>query len=112
MIDAYAFGTVTVDGRTYSSDVIIYPDHVDPSWWRKEGHNLSLEDLEGVLHYDPEVLVIGQGKPGLMNVSRQLVERIREQGIEVIMAPTAEAVRRYNELAGQKKVVATLHLTC
>ena len=112
MIDTYAFGTVTVNGRTYNSDVIIYPDHVDPSWWRKEGHNLSLEDLEEVLRYEPEVLVIGQGKPGLMKVPRKLVERIRQQGIEVITAPTAEAVRRYNELAGQKKVVAALHLTC
>lgn len=112
MIDSYSFGSVTVDGKTYKSDLIIYPDRVDSSWWRREGHALCLEDLEEVLRHKPEVLVIGQGKPGLMKVRPELSERLRQQGIEVFAAPTTRAVRRYNELCGRKKVVAALHLTC
>jgi hypothetical protein len=112
MIDSYSFGRITVNGTSYSSDLIIYPDHVDSSWWRKEGHRLCQEDLEEVLRYKPEVLVVGQGKPGLMKVGRELIERLSRLGIEVRSAPTAQAVRIYNELCSKGHVVAALHLTC
>ncbi len=112
MIDTYTFGRITVDGKTYKSDVIIYPERVNSSWWRKEGHNLCLEDLEEVLLFKPEVLVIGKGKPGLMKVSPAAAEQIRRQGIEVYAEPTEKAVRLYNEICTRKKAVAALHLTC
>jgi hypothetical protein len=92
--------------------VIIYPERVDSSWWRKEGHNLCMEDLGEVLRYQPEVLVIGQGKPGLMAVGAALVEKLNQRGIQVHSAPTAKAVKLYNQLSPEKKVVAALHLTC
>jgi hypothetical protein len=112
MIDSYSFGSITVDGKRYTSDVIIYPERVDSSWWRREGHNLHLEDLQEVLRYRPEVLVVGQGKPGLMKVGSDVIEQLAQRGIEVRVAPTAKAVRMYNHLCAEKKVVAALHLTC
>ena len=112
MIDSYSFGSIAVNGKRYNSDVIIYPDRVNSSWWRKEGHNLCPEDLQEVLQYQPEVLVIGQGKPGLMKVGSDLIEQLKRQGIEVIVASTEKAVKAYNELGAGKKVVAALHLTC
>jgi hypothetical protein len=112
VIDSYSFGSVTVNGKSYNSDVIIYPDRVNASWWRKQGHNLCLDDLEDVLRYKPEVLVVGQGKPGLMKVTAALVDRLRQEGIEVVTGSTERAIRTYNELCAKKKVVAALHLTC
>ena len=112
MIDIYSFGSITVNGTRYTSDVIIYPERVDSSWWRKQGHNVCMEDLQGVLQYQPEVLVIGKGKPGLMTVGADLIEQLAQLGIETHAAPTAKAVRLYNRLSGGKKVVAALHLTC
>ena len=112
MIDSYSFGSITVDGRRYSSDVIIYPERVDSSWWRKEGHNLCLDDLQEVLRYQPEVLIIGRGKPGLMAVGADLIEQLSERGIAVQAAPTAKAVKLYNRLSPGRRVVAALHLTC
>jgi hypothetical protein len=112
MIDSYSFGSITVNGRHYNSDVIIYPDWVDSSWWRRKGHNLCMEDLRDVLQAQPDVLVIGQGKPGLMAVGADLVGQLHQRGIEVYSAPTATAVKLYNQLSPEKKVVAALHLTC
>lgn len=112
MIDAYAFGRITVDGTEYRADLLLLPDRVLDSWWRKEGHNLCLEDLGEALAVKPEVLVVGQGRPGLMKVPKALVEDLERRGIEVRVAPTEQAVRTYNELAGKRKVVAALHLTC
>jgi hypothetical protein len=112
MIESYRFGSITVDGKTYHSDLIIYPDHVRDSWWRREGHLLQLSDLGEVLDYGPEALVVGQGKPGRLQVSEQTAAEIRRRGIELFVAPTATAVEKYNELSRAKKVVAALHLTC
>ena len=33
-------------GLAYSSDVVITPEGVQDGWWRKEGHNLAIEDLD------------------------------------------------------------------
>jgi hypothetical protein len=40
MIESYKFGEIIITGKKYDSDLIIYPDHIDSSWWRKEGHLL------------------------------------------------------------------------
>jgi hypothetical protein len=112
MIDSYSFGSITVNGKRYTSDVIIYPDRVDSSWWRRQGHNLCMEDLREVIQCKPEVLVIGQGKPGRMAVGADLVDKLNQRGIQVHSAPTGKAVKLYNRLSPEKKVVAALHLTC
>lgn len=112
MIEDYRFGRLTVDGRTYRSDALVFPERVADGWRRREGHSLCLEDLGEVLRYRPEVLVIGQGHSGLMQVPASVTEALARQGIEVFAAPTGEAVREYNRRAKEKKTVAALHLTC
>jgi hypothetical protein len=111
-IDSYSFGRIVIDGKTYTSDLIIHADHkIDPSWWRIEGHLLQPEDLESVFRKRPEVLVIGTGHDGVMKVPGKTVLAIKENGIEVHVAKTGEAVKLFNNLSGGK-VAAALHLTC
>lgn len=46
MIESYTFGRMTVNGKHYSADLIIYPNgRLQDSWWRKEGHRLQLADI-------------------------------------------------------------------
>ena len=36
MIEKNEFGAIRVDGKTYTTDIIIYPDgRVSDNWWRK-----------------------------------------------------------------------------
>ena len=112
MIDKYKFGSITIEGKTYRSDVIIYPERVNDSWWRKEGHNLCIEDIREILDFHPEALVIGTGKPGLMKVPGGVADEIRSKGIELYVSGTEKAVRRFNELCIRKRTVAAFHLTC
>ncbi len=112
MIQDCSFGRIRIDGKTYTSDVIIYPDRVDGSWWRKEGHSLCMADLADVVAAKPEVLVVGTGAHGLMQVPDDVRKRLTELGIEVKVAKTDEARNLYNRVAGQKKAIAALHLTC
>ncbi|MFW6180665.1 MAG: Mth938-like domain-containing protein [Spirochaetota bacterium] len=112
MIDAYRFGSITVQGKTYTQDVVLYPDRVQDSWWRERGHELGMEDIDEVLAGRPEVLIIGTGASGRMYVPHELQEEIRKRGIRLFVAPTGEAVKLYNQLAGTGRTVAALHLTC
>ncbi len=111
-IESYRFGEIVIDGQRYSNDVIIYPDRVDDTWWRAEGHSLASADLWEVLQSPPEVLVIGLGSAGRMDVPVETRQRLQARGIKVFAAPTASACETYNRLCEQRRVVAALHLTC
>ena len=112
-ITDYEFGRIGVEGKTYTSDVIIYPEKVRDSWWRKEGHRLHLEDLEEVISAKPELLIVGTGYYGNMVVPKETLTRLESEGIKVRVAPTGEAVKLFNQLQREAAViVAALHLTC
>jgi hypothetical protein len=112
MIDSYDFGHIVIDGKAYTSDVIIFPDRVNSHWWRKEGHELCVDDLVDVLNQKPDVIVVGTGNPGLMKVLPETEKLIKSQGIELIVQPTKEACQSYNQISSSQNVIALLHLTC
>ncbi|MCM8763584.1 MAG: MTH938/NDUFAF3 family protein [Candidatus Omnitrophica bacterium] len=111
-IEKYNFGEIVIDGIFYAKDVIIYPQKINPSWWRKEGHSLFIEDIEEVLKEEPEVLIIGTGAVGLMQVSEKVKEKIKALNIELLILPTNKACQEYIKLSEKKKTIACLHLTC
>jgi hypothetical protein len=112
-IDSYQFGRIEIDGRVYTSDVIILPGGVKGNRWREEGHALKPSDLSAVLEAFPKVLVVGQGAHGCMSVPEATLACLKQAGIEAICAPTAQAVELYNERARRgEPVAAALHLTC
>ncbi len=112
-IDSYSFGRIVIDGQQYTSDVIIYRDRVNASWWRKEGHRLHTEDIADALDEKPEIFIIGTGYAGVMAVPKDVVEQIASRGIEVEVERTAKAVERFNALQVKKRsVIAALHITC
>jgi hypothetical protein len=112
MIEAYRFGTITVDGETYTGDIKIVEGRVVSDWWRVEGHKLAAADIEDILDAGPDVLVVGTGDPGLMEVPPETAKRLEETDILLIAKPTAEAVKTYNDMLGQRKVAFAAHLTC
>jgi len=112
-IDSYSFGVMKVGGSEYRGDLIVFPDNVMSNWWRKEGHSLAIEDLDDVLAFKPEVLVIGKGASGLMDVPASTQKMLQEAGIEVIAADTGQAWSIFNEqMERGRKVVGAFHLTC
>lgn len=113
-IDHYSFGRIGVGGRDFDADLIIFPDRVQERWWRREGHRLAEADLDKVLAEAPELLVIGTGYYGRMQVPEETLEAIRAAGIvEVRIAKTGEAVALFNRLQEDcARIVAALHLTC
>ncbi|MCL4501749.1 MAG: MTH938/NDUFAF3 family protein [Deltaproteobacteria bacterium] len=111
-VDAYDFGSIVIDGRTYRSDLLIWPGQLKSDWWRAEGHLLQLPDLEEALAAEPQVLVVGTGAYGNMAVGPELVSYLQAKGIELLAQPTREACQILNKLGGKRRLAAALHLTC
>ena len=111
-IESFRFGRIVVDGAVYNRDLIILPEQVLPDWWRVEGHTLSVADLQPVLDAGPEVLVIGKGVFGRMEVPDPTSRALEAAGIELVVLRTDKACQRYNELSDRRSVSAALHLSC
>jgi hypothetical protein len=112
MIEAYRFGTITVDGETYTDDIKIVDGRIVADWWRIEGHKLAAADIEDILEAGPDVLVVGKGDPGLMEVPPETERRLEALDILLVAGPTADVVKVYNDMLGQRKVAFAAHLTC
>ena len=111
-IDSYHFGEMVINGKKYSSDVVIFADRVRDNWWRKTGHELCLGDIAEVITENPEVLLVGTGASGLMKVLPEVEEVAQVQGIRLIVENTDRACNTYNQLSHSQRLVAALHLTC
>ncbi len=112
-IDDYAFGELEINGRRYTSDLLICAGEIKANWWREEGHSLAMEDLDWVFAHDPDLLIIGTGKSGVMRVPIVVKQKLEEKGIELIDQPTEQAVQKFNQVQDSEQVVAAgFHLTC
>ena len=115
MIESYKFGSIMIDGKEYTSDVIVLPKKVIDNWWRKEGHILYMEDLKEIIEQKtkPEVLVVGTGYYGIMKISPEVENALKSQKTELIAQPTREACQTFNELLkSNRRVAGAFHLTC
>jgi len=111
MIESYQPGKIVVRGKEYSSDVIVYADHVDHTWQRRQRDYLGDYDIQDVIADLPQVLIVGTGAEGALRVSPQLKQAMRDSGVELVVASTEQACRAYNRYSQHKKTTACLRVT-
>jgi hypothetical protein len=111
-IDRYEFGNIVIDGQSFKTDLLIWPGQIKSNWWRQEAHRLQLDDVAEALAAKVQVLVVGMGEPGKMQVDPALEAYLRDQGIDLKAHTTGEACRVINDLSGKLRLAAALHLTC
>jgi hypothetical protein len=113
-IDSYAFGRITIDGHEYGSDLIILDGTVRAPWWRQAGgHVFAPEDLAEVIGAAPEVVLLGTGYLGMVQVRAETVAALEAAGATVVADRTGRIVDEFNRIAGEgRDVAACLHLTC
>lgn len=105
---------MTIDGRTFHSDLIIFPDgRVQDNWWRQRGHVLAVDDIRPLADTSPEVIVAGTGTNGRMRPNSDLKGFLDARGIALIAEANPRAVEIYNrKLEAGVNVGACFHLTC
>lgn len=114
MIESTAFGAMTIDGRTYTSDLFIFPDgRVQDGWWRQRGHVLTVGDILVLVDAAPDLIVAGTGTSGRMRPAPDVRLFLKEKGMDFIAEPNSRAVKIYNQKQAEGwKVGACFHLTC
>ncbi len=111
MIDHYSFGSITIDGKNYSHDVIVSGSKVK-SWWRATSHEVTINDLDPILEEKPKLIVFGTGAAGVMKVLQETIEYLENQKIRILISKSAEAVKQFNQHLKETGVVGAFHLTC
>ncbi len=113
MIERHSFGSMTISGKRYTSDLKIINGQVFPDWWRKTGHSVAIDEVTDILDAKPDYLIIGSGKFGLMKVGDRLRRHLSECGIQVIVERSKFAMKTYNQMyADGKNIAGAFHLSC
>ncbi len=113
LIEEYEFGKIVIDGETYHTDILVFPDRVRDQWWRQKGHELVIEDLKCVLAAQPEVLIVGTGYTGALRIPEETRRQLDKHHIQLIAKKTQTACSLFNSMMqASRNVVSALHLTC
>ncbi|MGD0643066.1 MAG: MTH938/NDUFAF3 family protein [Roseiarcus sp.] len=116
-IDATEFGAITIDGKTYPHDVVIrLSGEVEKRRKRlsKElygtSHIISKAEAKFVFEKGCDVLIVGAGQQGNVRLSPEAAEYFDKKRCRVVVEPTPEAIRAFNE--SRDKKIALMHVTC
>ena len=109
------FGSITIDGMTYSHDVIIDRGKVrkrkkKPSQKFREEFGHTPVSVEEKLPWKCHRLVIGTGNYGSLPVMDDVKLEARRRKIELLIIPTNEAIVEIGK--EPKDTNAILHVTC
>lgn len=104
-----------INGRTTGKgkDLFIVDGKVH-KWNEREGHKLTYEMVERVLKYNLDILIIGNGVNGRIEVSKKIIVKLKNNGIsEIFVKKTPQALNFYNQFFhDNKKVALFVHGTC
>jgi len=116
-ITRYHFGEITVGDETFARDVWITvggkvkkrdedlaKEHYGSS------HAVGPKELEKVCRGGPEVLFIGSGKQGKLELTDDARRFLAQRSIQCEIQPTPKAVENYNRSKLRK--AALMHVTC
>jgi len=122
-IEHFSWAKFIIDGQEHSKvgsikwgagkDICMVGKKVT-EWRERKGHLLKPDMITGVFDQRIDILIIGVGVHGSVQVSEEVKQFIIEGGINQIeIQPTPEACGTYNDLFHQGRNVALLaHGTC
>ena len=117
-ITHFEWATFTIDGKIHSpekgvgKDIFLSPEGVS-AWHERKGHKLKAGMVRRALALKPEVLIIGNGVEGALEIGKKARKEIEDAGVRLIVLRTPEACQEYNRLYRQgKRVILLAHGTC
>jgi hypothetical protein len=115
-IEEISWGRMAVAGLGVSKDYKLYPGGGRAWDWAETGtrHRPGIQpgDVEELLAHGATTVVLAQGIDQQLHVDPATLKLLDERGVTVHVAETREAVRIYNDLAGNTPVGGLFHSTC
>jgi hypothetical protein len=116
-IDNTAFGEITIDGKTYEHDVIVRLSGEVVKRKKKlskklygTSHVVSKDEAKFVFEKGCRRLILGSGQQGNVQLSPEAEAYFAKKKCEVVIEPTPQAIRAFNEAQGKK--IGLFHVTC
>jgi len=73
-------------------------------------HIISKAEAKSVFEKGCDLLIVGAGQQGQVRLSPEASEYLAKKGCAVVLQPTQEAIRRFNQSTARK--IGLLHVTC
>jgi hypothetical protein len=116
-INKTSFGSITVKGEKYDHDIIIRLDGEIKKRKKKlskaiygTSHTISRDEAKYVFEDGAELLIIGSGQYGAVELSEEASEYFKKKNCKVVLLPTPQAIKEWNEALG--KIIGLFHITC
>ncbi|MDP2940145.1 MAG: MTH938/NDUFAF3 family protein [Candidatus Omnitrophota bacterium] len=118
MINSTQFGEIIIDNKKYYQ-VLIIGDKIEERDYKKlkelfgTSHEIGNWEIEALISNNPEIIIIGTGQNGAMEVDEKTIKKFQDKGIETIIATTPKIIEIYNDQVKLgKRVNALIHTTC
>jgi len=118
-INSTEFGSITINGTSYSHDILIrLSGEVDK---RKKklskkyygtSHIISRDEAEFIYEKGCNTLVLGTGQYGNVTLSPEAAEFFKHHDCRMILQPTPDAIETYNNCRDKTKTIGLFHVTC
>lgn len=116
-IDGTAFGEITIDGRVFDHDVVVRMSGEVVKRKKKlskrlygTSHIVSKAEAKAIFEEGCDVLVLGSGQEGNVELSAEAEAYFAKKGCKVLADRTPEAIRIFNQT--QRKKIGLFHVTC
>jgi hypothetical protein len=115
-IERVEWGSVLLEGGGHYKDVKLFPGGARAWDWGETGtrHAPGIQpaDVRELVDRGAEAVVLSRGQLGRLEVAAETVRVLEDEGVEVHVHETREAVEVYNRLAESAPVGALIHSTC
>lgn len=117
IIDKTKFGSITVAGKKYESDVLIRLDGKVGKRKKKlsreiygTSHIMSLAEAEYIYEDGVKTIIIGSGQSGMLKLSDEAAAFFQGKDCKVELLPTPKAIHLWNR--SEKSTIGLFHITC
>src|SRR4030042_3017909 len=97
MIDEYRPGSITIEGKIFTTDIETDWNGEIFQWNGHEGP-IQIEDVGRAVEKRPETIIVGAGQNGSKRLAEEEKSYMKGKGIELIVDKTEEAVKTFNIL--------------
>ena len=116
-IDRTQFGSVTIDRKVFTHDVLIRLGGKVEKRKKKlskavygTSHSISLAEAKHLYQTGAAQLLIGAGQYGTVSLSQEAATYFQRHRCQVELLPTPEVIPVWNQAEGA--VIGLLHVTC
>ncbi len=118
LINSTHFGEIIIDNQKYQQ-VLIVGEKIEERDYKKlkkifgTSHKIGDWEIRKLLSNNPEIIIIGTGQNGAMEVDEDSLKKLGVKKSELVIVETPHAVEIFNcQVKLGKRVNALIHTTC